>query len=289
MANRVNYAPSHGGGFRSGQPSLLVVHSLEAPARRGLAWDLAAGWLKTAGVSPHTITDPGETVETCPENIVGWHCGNGNQYGIGFEVTGYAAWSLEQWTTGDAWAALRLDAKRLAESSTRLKIPLRWLSLNQIRNGERGVCTHADITLTYGGTTHTDPGRGFPFDAFMRTAVQWQGGTGGGGNPDPQPGGGAGGAEGETELSAAEVQQLKTIIEYGFDKIMDGKNGEAPDHNIRQVKEAIAALDQRLSRIEANTLDTHSRVRGGDSGPGERHETYDMLQDILSKVDSPKA
>jgi hypothetical protein len=202
MANRVNYAPSHGGSFANGQPTLIVIHSLEAPSRRGLAWDLSGGWLKTAGVSPHAMTDPGETVETCPENVVGWHCGNGNQYGIGLEVVGYAAYTLDQWTTGDQWAALRLDAKRCAEAATRHNIPLRWLSLNQIRNGERGVCTHADITLTRGGTTHTDPGRGFPFDAFMRTAQQWQGGSGAdaGGTPNPQPEGGAGGAEAATFL-----------------------------------------------------------------------------------------
>ena len=217
MANRVNYAPSHGGGFRSGQPTLLIVHSLEAPARRGLAWDLAAGWLKGAGVSPHAMTDPGETVETCPESTVGYHCGNGNQYGIGFEVTGYAAWTLEQWTTGDAWAALRLDAKRLAESATRLNIPLRWLSLNQIRNGERGVCTHADITLTYGGTTHTDPGRSFPFEAFMRTATQWQGGGGGGGNPDPQPDGGSGGADPADWVDGATVDELRAALAEALD------------------------------------------------------------------------
>jgi hypothetical protein len=151
------------------------------------------------------MTDPGETVETCPENIVGWHCGNGNQYGIGLEVVGYARYTLEEWTTGDQWAALRLDAKRLAEAATRHGIPLRWLSLAQIAAGVKGVCTHADITLSApprgGGTTHTDPGRGFPFDAFMRTAQQWQGGSApGGGTPNPQPGGGTGGAEGFSVL-----------------------------------------------------------------------------------------
>ena len=48
MANRFVQAPSHGGSYRSGQPTLIVIHSLEAPARRGLAWDLANGWIKTA-------------------------------------------------------------------------------------------------------------------------------------------------------------------------------------------------------------------------------------------------
>lgn len=197
MANRVNYAPSHGGGFSAGEPHLYVVHSLEAPARRGLAWDLAAGWLKNAGVSPHAMTDPGETVETCPESIIGWHCGNGNQRSRGLEVTGYASWTLAQWTTGDAWEALRLDAKRLAEGCSRANIPLRWLSLGQIRAGERGVCTHFDISQTFGGTNHTDPGPGFPYEAFMRTAIQWQGGSGGGagGTPTTPPAGGSGGAD----------------------------------------------------------------------------------------------
>jgi len=204
MGNRVNWAPSHGGGFRAGEPHLIVIHSLEAPAKRGLAWDLAAGWLKNAGVSPHAMTDPGETVETCPENVVGWHCGNGNQVGIGLEVTGYAAWSIEQWTTGDAWAALRLDAKRAAEASTRHGIPLRWLSLNQINAGMSGLVTHFDISQTIGrgSTNHTDPGRGFPYDAFLRTAQQWQGGSGAGAGstPNPQPAGGTGGAEADDVL-----------------------------------------------------------------------------------------
>jgi hypothetical protein len=197
MANRVSWAPSHGGGFRAGQPSLIIIHSLEAPARRGLAWDLSNGYLKNAGVSPHAMTDPQETVDTCPENVVGYHCGNGNQYGIGLEVTGYASWSLGQWTSGDAWEAVRLDAKKCAEVASRHGIPLRWLSLGQINAGERGVCTHFDITRTKGGTTHTDPGSGFPYEAFMRTAIQFQGGSGGsaGPTPNPQPPTGTGGAE----------------------------------------------------------------------------------------------
>jgi hypothetical protein len=67
--------------------------------------------------------------------------------------------------------------------------------LQQIRNGESGFCTHADITLTLGGTTHTDPGPGFPYSIFMQMVNEWSGtGSGGGGNPNPtDPTGGGGG------------------------------------------------------------------------------------------------
>lgn len=195
MANRFSPAPSHGGLFKAGRPRLIVVHSLEAPARRGLAWDLANGWIKTAGVSPHAITDPGETVDLLDEGTVGWHCGNGNSEGLGLEVTGYAAWSFEDWTTGDNFAAVRLDAKRGSEAAVRHGIPMRWLSLDEIRNGGRGFCTHADISATLGGTNHWDPGLGFPFAIFMQMVQEWAGtGNVGTDTPNPQPEGGTGGA-----------------------------------------------------------------------------------------------
>jgi hypothetical protein len=140
------------------------------------------------------MTDPGETVDLLNLSTVGWHCGN--QVGIGLEVVGYARYSFAEWTTGDQFAAVRLDAKRAAEVAAAKGIPLRWLSLGQIRNGERGFCTHADISATLGGTNHTDPGQGFPYAIFMQMVQQWTSGAAVGGtpSPNPQPAGGTGGA-----------------------------------------------------------------------------------------------
>lgn len=220
MSNRFVQAPSHGGGFRSGQPTLIVIHSLEAPARRGLAYDLATGWIQNEQVSPHSMTDPGETVDLLNLSTVGWHCGNGNQVGIGLEVTGYAAWSFDQWTTGDAFAAVRLDAKRAAEVAAQLGIPHRWLSLQQIRNGESGFCTHADISLTLGGTNHTDPGPGFPYAIFMQMVNEWAGTGSAGSTPPRVPTGTSGGAQEKTptqieeeELMAAKDDILKALAD----------------------------------------------------------------------------
>lgn len=153
----------------------IVVHSVEAPARAGLAYSLATGWLQSAGVSVHAITDPSESVDMADLGTVAYHCGGGNQHSVGDEVTGYAAWSTAQWEDPTAFAALRLDAKKVAEQAKKLGIPLRWLKIAEIKAGLRGVITHNDARLAWGGTTHTDPGPGFPYDKFMQMCQQWAG------------------------------------------------------------------------------------------------------------------
>jgi hypothetical protein len=41
-----------------------------------------------------------------------------------------------------------------------------------------------------------------------------------------------------------------------------------------------------LQGIDSNTVDTQYRVRGADTGPGQRHEHFDMLQGIDGAVNS---
>lgn len=211
MANRFVQAPSHGGAFRAGAPRLIVIHSLEAPAKRGLAYSLAGGWIQTAGVSPQHITDPGETVDCLRPGVVGWHCGNGNQVSVGLEVTGRAGWSAAEWLEPEAFAAVRLDAKQGAVVAKHYGIPMRWLSLQQIRNGERGFCTHNDISLTLGGTNHWDPGPNFPFAVFMQMVQQFAGGWDGLRDDfkpsTPSAGGGVGAEPGGFLMALTDTQQ----------------------------------------------------------------------------------
>jgi len=215
MPNRFVQAPNHGGSFRPGQPTIVVIHSLEAPAVDGMAYSLATGWIQTSQVSPHAITDPSETVDLLDDVTVGWHCGNGNQVSQGDEHTGYAAWTREQWLAPKAFAALRLGAKRVAARCKRYNIPIRWLSIQQIRNGEKGLCSHADIAVALGGSTHTDPGRGFPYDLFIKMVQQWTDGTIGnpGNPPTDQPGGGTGGAQPKEWDELASKDEIKQAIE----------------------------------------------------------------------------
>jgi hypothetical protein len=243
MANRFVQAPRFGGPYRRGQPTLAVVHSMECPAIPGIAYKLATGFIQGSKVSPHHMTDPVETIDMVRPGIIGWHCGNGNPVGVGLEVTGYAAWTFQQWTTGDAFAAVRLDAKQAAAVAKHYGIPLRWLSLNQIRAGESGFCTHADISATLGGTNHWDPGPGFPFAIFMRMVQQWAGG-GATAGPDAKPltpstAETVGGAEPEEDDMPYTPEQLVEHVKYGVERALEaGKLGQR-----------IAALEAKLDSL----------------------------------------
>jgi hypothetical protein len=174
IGNRYVQAPSHGRNF-DGRKRLVVIHSLECDAREGLAYDLARGYIQNEGVSPHTLSDPGETVGVCDTDVVGYHIGGGNPYGTGAEVTGRAGWSPAQWNEPQAKKALERQAIALAaqcHANGFAPQDVRYLSLTEVADGHTfGCCTHNDVsTAPWGfaiGTNHWDPGPGYPYRAQM--------------------------------------------------------------------------------------------------------------------------
>ena len=300
MANRFVQAPNHGGSFRPGQPSLIIVHSLEAPPRRGIAYDLAAGWLQSAPVSPQHLTDPSETVDTLHPGVVGWHCGNGNQKGVGLEVTGYAGWSAAQWLEPEAFAAVRLDAKQGAIVAKHYGIPMRWLSLSQILNGERGFCTHNDISLTLKGTTHWDPGPNFPFAIFMQMVQQWAGGWDGIRNdfkPITPPAGDKGGAQPKDWFDMATKEELQAIVDERLafylprllNVLINGQENSAFNNNEGSKTSTVAldgmGLSGRLQRLpQALRLGQENRAYQKENTKGLDGKGLDgKLDEILGK------
>ncbi|HVQ92451.1 MAG TPA: peptidoglycan recognition family protein [Mycobacteriales bacterium] len=161
---------THGGRFHQ-RPRLLVVHSTEGPMSRGNARALAGpGFFggPKAGTSAHAIFDPAEGVEMVKPDHVAFHVGpGGNGFSIGTEHCGRVSLTKEQWLSPDARAMLRRSAEWNAQYARALDIPPRWLSLTALAAGQSGFCTHNDIRLVFGGTTHSDPGRNFPYAWYM--------------------------------------------------------------------------------------------------------------------------
>lgn len=253
-------APAHGG--RVSGPRLIVAHSLECDAKERLAFDLATGWVQHAGVSPHTLSDPGETVGTCDTQTVGFHVGpNGNPISNGAEVTGRAAWSRDKWLAGPAARALDQQARALAEMGLAAGFApgeYRWLSLAQVGDGRtRGFCYHYDVSRALGGTDHWDPGPGYPADVQM-SRIRWYAGVQDhwGLDPATRPdgvlGSGMGGAEPSHELS---------------------------DHDAGQIRAKVVEIHRVLSEIlplVANTRSTNAQVA---------HDAV-VLQDLARRVDA---
>lgn len=205
IGNRYVQAPGHGGGLSNAAHRLVVAHSLECDAREGLAYDLAVGYIPNAGVSPHTLSDPGETVGVCDTDVVGYHVGpRANGISTGGEVTGRAAWTREQWLSGNANKALQRQAKALAEQAMSKGFgpgDYRWLSLGEVGDGRtQGFCYHYDVSRAIGGSDHWDPGTGYPADIQM-SRIRWYAGVQDywgediGSKPDDVVGSGPGGAQ----------------------------------------------------------------------------------------------
>jgi len=64
---------------------------------------------------------------------------------------------------------LKVAAKQCARDAKKWGIPIRKLSVEQVRSGVKGFCGHADITRAFPADrgSHTDPGPNFPWADFI--------------------------------------------------------------------------------------------------------------------------
>jgi hypothetical protein len=164
-------AYSHGGPFGKGQPTVVVVHCTESDNGPGTAEALAGpGWFggSKAGTSSHKVVDVDSICEGVKRTTVAWHAGpGGNVRGVAYEFCGRVAWTAGKWREPAQLQMLRNAAPHIADDLRAMSAPARWLSLAQLGGGQRGLCTHNDIRLAFGGTTHSDPGPNFPYAELL--------------------------------------------------------------------------------------------------------------------------
>jgi hypothetical protein len=176
-------AAAHGPAFAR-EPVFSVIHSTEGPMSDGNARALAINWFGRskanggAGTSATDIFDPTEGIVMLDDSIIPYHCGSpGNGLGTGSEHCGSVKLSKDEWLTVRAKAMLDRSARRQAQRAHERGWSLgqcRWLTLTQVAaRNVPGFCTHNDIRLALGGTTHSDPGPNFPYSWFMGRIRFW--------------------------------------------------------------------------------------------------------------------
>lgn len=204
------------GTYVRGIPLGALIHDLEAPPKNGMAEGLVQ-WTRSEGLSPHTMSDPGICLQGLDELHSGAHAGShANKSLTAFEVTGYASYTLEQWTSEPTFSGVKNQARGVANLwrvCNRLRPDIyqlnnvEWGSVPELRlayssymNGGSWVPRlwgHFDVTQAFpGDTTHTDPGKGYPYRIFRQLVKQYLGTWEGSGTGTPgNPGTGTGGAE----------------------------------------------------------------------------------------------
>jgi hypothetical protein len=55
----------------------------------------------------------------------------------------------------------------VADVCGRRRIPVRWLSPDDLLAGRRGITGHAEVSKAYRKSDHWDPGPGFPVQSFL--------------------------------------------------------------------------------------------------------------------------
>lgn len=162
---------------------LIVIHDAEVDDDLLGAEKVGAYFQsKAAKGSTHYGVDDNSTQQYLPDNAICWGAPGANADGLHIELMGKASHTRAQWIAHHGPMFDRA-AWLIATKAKAYNIPIRLLSIAEIRAGKKGIVTHALITAALPGGTHTDPGKGFPMDLLLDKARKYAGTT----PPKPQP------------------------------------------------------------------------------------------------------
>jgi N-acetyl-anhydromuramyl-L-alanine amidase AmpD len=148
----------------------IVIHNTSNDASRQDEANYAQ--TRSDGVSSHYYVDSGGIIQSLRTEYSANHVGSavGNHHGVAYEITGTNDKSRDWWLSHVAWDSL---AGQIARDCTRWSIEARTLSIAQMLDGQSsGIVTHDQARQAWGGTTHTDPGTGFPMDHLITLVKQ---------------------------------------------------------------------------------------------------------------------
>lgn len=147
----------------SQHPRQIYLHCTESVNRPGLSDVLAipAYWNKQGkGYNAHLVMDgEGLTAKCALDNQICWAVAGSNTGSLHIEFVGAASLSAREWAKLDR--GLKQGAKWCAYWCEQHHIPIR-LSVHG------GIATHAMASAAFGVSDHTDPGKNFPLEQFMK-------------------------------------------------------------------------------------------------------------------------
>lgn len=143
------------------QIGLIVIHCTQSNSARS-----SAQWFENtrAQGSAHLVLDDLECYRTLDNNVIPWGAKGANTRGFHIEIAGWAEWNRGEWMKHSQ--ALRRAAYKAARHAVRFGIPIRMLTADQLKAGQKGFVTHAICTKAFGGG-HTDPGRHCPTEQII--------------------------------------------------------------------------------------------------------------------------
>lgn len=218
-------------------PTRQVVHATCPTQPKDVAWFWSSGSGMAeataryfqgsgSGGSAHYVGDVGELVQCLPSDAVAWHAPP-NPHSLGYEICGQSWYTREQWLSTPVWPAVERVAAQVRADAHQFGIPIRRLSVADVRAGLHGQCGHVDVSEAFRQSDHTDPGPGFPWDRFMQLLegpVPPHGAVSDGPNHVPGTSGTPGAsspADSSSEDVMASLDEVRTVLQEELKKVVD--------------------------------------------------------------------
>jgi len=149
---------------------LVVIHTAECSEGPHSAQAVAAYFAgpDAPDASAHYVVDADHVFQCVREQDIAWHAPGANTLGIGVEHAGYARQNANEWRDDYSLRELWNSANLVGDICLRYQIPVRRLTVDELRAGARGICGHVDVTAAFdAGRGHTDPGVSFPWEMYL--------------------------------------------------------------------------------------------------------------------------
>lgn len=152
------------------QVRVVVIHTMEAAKKNSTAEDVAKYFQnlpESKKASAHLCIDNDSIVQCVYDNDIAYAAPGVNSDGIQLELAGFANQTKADW--GDAYNTLLLEnaANAAAQYCLKYDLPRIHLTDSQLKNSSKGIIGHYQATNVYKKSTHTDPGKNFPWKFFI--------------------------------------------------------------------------------------------------------------------------
>lgn len=163
-----NYTPANRLPFDA---KWIVLHAMQAPERLTTAEGTANYFASTSvKASAHFSCDADSTVQSVRIRDIAYGAPGANRLSIHVEQAGYSEQSAADWSDAYSQRMLREQvAPLVGRLAARCGIPLVVLDAAALRRGERGITTHKQCSVAFGGD-HWDPGPAYPIDLVVSWA-----------------------------------------------------------------------------------------------------------------------
>jgi len=146
----------------------IVIHDMEAPESEGRARACAKYFQNPPRMgSSHVTVDDKEVIQCVRDNNEAAGAVGANKRGIHIEIPGIATQTEADWGDVYSTAAIEVASDVAAQYCLKFEIPVKHLSNEELRAGEKGIVGHVQVSAVFPGTGHFDPGPSFPWEHFI--------------------------------------------------------------------------------------------------------------------------